>query len=160
LADVLPPNVYYLEVPTSAGARRAKCTAISRADFELGVRRWFHPYLWGRFSQPVSLAYARDADARDATLSALCDAVSKFVEQAACLRPSEFATQTLWTDGLRTSYSTELRSEGPDRAVELYAAHADYYEALTGAVADAIGLSAIEPGRWRSAMSARDRRQR
>ena len=56
LAELLPPNVYYLEVATEAGARRAKCTVISRADFSRGVERWYHSYLWGRFCQPVSIS--------------------------------------------------------------------------------------------------------
>jgi hypothetical protein len=162
LASALPPNVYYLEVPTSSGTRRAKCTVISLADFARGVRQWFHSYLWGRFCQPVSLAYWRDAAAREATLAALGDAAVKFVGEALCLQPEEFGTAALWTDGLRTSYSTELRSEGPDRAVELYAANADYYEALTRAVADAVGLHATASGRWRSDSTpgARTRRRR
>ena len=157
LADALPPNVYYLEVETAAGARRAKCTAISRADFTRGVQAWFHSYLWGRFCQPVSLAYARDDDARKATLSALCDAVIKFADEAICLQGTDFDTRALWSEGLRTSYATELRSEGPDRADELFAANADYYVAITRAAASIIGLHAAEHGRWHSDMAPNER---
>jgi len=160
LANALPPNVYYLEVPTTAGPRRAKCTVISSADFARGVRHWFHSYLWGRFCQPVSLAYARDAAARDSTLSALCEAVVEFVGEVVCLQRAEFDTRALWIDGLRTSYATELRSEGPDRADELYGANADYYEALTRTVADVVGLHATESGRWRLAATAAERAER
>jgi hypothetical protein len=160
LADALPPNVYYLEAVTSAGTRRAKCTVISQADFERGMQHWFHSYLWGRFCQPVSLAHTRDADARDATLAALCNAVRKFITEAICLQPAEFDTRALWTDALRTSYATELRSEGPDRADELFAANADYYDGVTRAAAADVGLTATDPGRWRAMMSERDRAER
>ncbi|HET6473997.1 MAG TPA: hypothetical protein VFG38_19320 [Pseudomonadales bacterium] len=157
LAGALPPNVYYLEVATAAGVRRAKCTAISRVDFARGARAWFHSYLWGRFCQPVSLAYARDATARDATLNALCDAVVKFAGEAICLQEADFDTRALWSEGLRTSYATELRSEGPDRADELFAANADYYDEVTRAAADVVGLRATERGRWHSDMSPNER---
>jgi hypothetical protein len=158
LAAVLPPNVYYLEAVTSSGTRRAKCTVISRADFARGVARWFHSYLWGRFCQPVSLAYTRDATIRAEMLTGLGQAVTKFLAEALCLQAAEFDTRTLWIDGLRTSYSTELRSEGPDRAAELFAAHADFYDAVTGAVAPALGLVAAGSGRWRCAFASRRRR--
>jgi hypothetical protein len=160
LARALPPNVYYLEATTPTGIRRSKCTVISQADFTSGVERWYHSYLWGRFSQPVSLAYARDAHARDATLSALCAAACKFLTEAVCLQGAEFDARTLWTDGLRTSYATELRSEGPDRADELFGANADYYEAVTRAAAPDVGLTATDLGRWRAAMSDADRARR
>jgi len=159
LAAMLPPNVYYLEVITPDGTRRSKCTVISRADFARGVQRWFHSYLWGRFCQPVSLAHARNAAIRDEMLTCLENAVTKFVDDAICLQPPEFDTRSLWIDGLRTSYSTELRSEGPDRAVELVSTNLTYYEAVTAAAASGAHLIATAPGRWRSSLSERRRRQ-
>jgi hypothetical protein len=150
LAACLPPNVYYLEVATPNGVRRAKCTVISRADFARGNARWFHSYLWGRFCQPVSLAYARDAAVRGEILHCLGVAVTTFMKRVLCLLDGEFDTRSLWVVGLRISYNTELRSEGPDRAAELYATHTDYYEAATAAAAPALGLLAPAPGRWRA----------
>jgi hypothetical protein len=158
LAALLPPNVYYVEVATSAGKRRAKCTLISRADFARGNVRWFHSYLWGRFCQPVSLAYVREAAVRDETLTCLGNAVTTFIAEAASLLPAEFDTRTLWIDGLRTSYATELRSEGPDRASDLFAAHAEYYDALTAAAAPGCPIAATADGRWRNALSPRQHR--
>jgi len=159
LAALLPPNVYYLEVATPEGRRRAKCTVISRVDFARGTSTWFHSYLWGRFCQPVSLAYARDADARAEVLTCLGQAVLTFCDRVLCLQGHEFDTRTLWVDGLRTSYGSELRSEGPDRAVELFATHADFYTAATDAAAAAIELVATAPGRWRSTLSPARRRR-
>ncbi len=159
LAACLPPNVYYLEVATEAGTRRAKCTVISLSDFARGNARWFHSYLWGRFCQPISLAYARDTAARDEILNCLGVAVTTFITRAMCLVDEEFTTRTLWVEGLRTSYNTELRSEGPDRAAELFATHADYYEAATAAAAPTLGLLAPAPGRWRTTGIAMHRRR-
>ncbi len=156
LAGLLPPNVYYLEVSTESGTRRAKCTVISQPDFSRGVQHWFHSYLWGRFCQPVSLAYARDASARQRTLDSLGRAVMKFIDETICLQPDTFETRSLWVDGLRTSYQTELRSEGPDRAAELFSANADYYAAVTRAA----GFPAAGQDRWRLRLRSAQRRSR
>lgn len=158
LAAALPPNVYYLEAVTDLGTRRAKCTLISRADFARGVQRWFHSYLWGRFCQPVSLAFARDATVREEILNGLGHAVLKFLGETVSLQPAEFDTRALWTDGLRTSYATELRSEGPDRAVDLFATHAAYYDAATAAAASNTPMFATKRGRWRTTLTPARRR--
>jgi hypothetical protein len=159
LASALPPNVYYLEVTTATGRRRAKCTVISRADFARGTTAWFHSYLWGRFCQPVSLAYARDAYARDQVLNCLAQAVLTFCDRVVCLQDDEFDTRMLWVDGLRTSYGSELRSEGPDRAADLFTTHADFYARATEAAAETLGFVAASPGRWRSNLSPARRRR-
>ncbi len=159
LAAVLPPNVYYLEIHTETGTRRAKCTVISRADFARGVCDWFHSYLWGRFCQPVSLAYARDAAVRAQVLTCLGAAVKTFIGKVLCLQVTEFDARALWIDGLRTSYATELRSEGPDRAAELVSAHAEFYDAVTLAAAPAAAMIATAPGRWRATLTPRTRRR-
>ncbi len=158
LAAMLPPNVYYLEVRTGAGVRRAKCTVISRADFARGVRSWFHSYLWGRFCQPVSLAYTRDAPIRAQVLTCLGTAVTTFIDKVLCLQRADFDARALWADGLRTSYATELRSEGPDRAAELVATHAAFYQAVTVAASADAAMIATESGRWQSTLTERARR--
>jgi len=158
LAAALPPNVYYLETVTELGTRRAKCTLISRADFARGVQRWFHSYLWGRFCQPVSLAFSRDPHVREEILNGLGHAILKFIGEAVLLQAAEFDTRTLWIEGLRTSYSTELRSEGPDRAVDLFASHAAYYNAVTAAAAANTPMAATALGRWRSTLTPSRRR--
>ena len=159
LAWALPPNVYYLETVTDLGTRRAKCTLISRADFARGVQRWFHSYLWGRFCQPVSLAFARDPTVREEILNGLGHAVLKFIGETVSLQPAEFDTRSLWIDGLRTSYATELRSEAPDRAVDLFAAHAAYYDAATAAAASNSSIVAAAHGRWRGTLTPSRRRR-
>ncbi len=134
VAWLLPPNVYHLELDTGFGHQHAKCTLISRADFQRGTtRQWFHSYLWGRFCQPVSIAYARDEAARDLLIACLANAVRTFLSRVLCLVPGRVDPETLWVEGLRASYDTELRSEGPDRARAIFGHDAAHYVALTAA---------------------------
>lgn len=139
---ILPPNVYHLEIELRGRRHHAKCTVISRTDFRRGTsRQWFHSYLWGRFCQPVSIAWTRDDASRRTLIGCLASAVRTFLTRTLCLVPGRFDAEALWVEGLRTSYGTELRSEGPDRARAIFASDAHYYIALTNAaVRDVAGL--------------------
>jgi hypothetical protein len=150
---LLPPNVYHLEITLAGTTHHAKCTVISHADFVRGTsRQWFHSYLWGRFCQPVSIAWVRDGAARAMLIGCLASAVRTFIGRVLCLVPGRFDAGTLWVEGLRTSYDTELRSEGPDRALEIYAKDAPYYDALTlAAVHDVPGLKRRASGEFEAA---------
>jgi hypothetical protein len=159
MAACLPPNVYFLGVATAAGPRRAKCTVISRSDFRRGNAHWFHSYLWGRFCQPVSLAYCRDAQVHSDVLDCLAAAAVTFLNRIACLIDAPVDTAGLWIEGLRTSYATELRSEGPDRAAALFATYADHYATVTRAAAPQTPLTATDDGRWQAVLSPAARRR-
>jgi hypothetical protein len=156
LARALPPNVYYLESSLDASVLRAKCTVISLADFERGTSaRWFHSYLWGRFAQPVTLAWSRDSATRARVDAALERAVMTFVANAAALVPENAEAEDLWVAGLAMSYSTELRSEGAERARELYRANAPYFDAAARAARSAIRASHSGVRRSRAAWAIR-----
>src|SRR5210317_2137440 len=45
---LLPPNVFYLEIPFQGRVLRAKYAILSLDDFRRGTEQWFHSYLWGR----------------------------------------------------------------------------------------------------------------
>ena len=47
---LLPPNVFYIELPVNEHTVRAKYAVLSSRDLRNGTRRWFHSYLWGRFT--------------------------------------------------------------------------------------------------------------
>ena len=69
---LLPPNVYYLEIPFQGETLRAKYAVVSLADFaRLTTPRAFHPYFWARFAQPCALAYAREDAVRQSVIDAL-----------------------------------------------------------------------------------------
>ncbi|HEU0197888.1 MAG TPA: hypothetical protein VFQ88_11850 [Nevskiaceae bacterium] len=140
LNRALAPNVFYLECSGDSRLIRVKCAVLSTRAFERGVERWFHPYLWGRFAQPVRVLYARDSATRTRVNRALARAVVRFVGEVAGCLVAPFSAEQLWVSGLRRSYATELRVEGKDRAAELFDASRGDYLALTSAAAAAAGL--------------------
>lgn len=139
LNKVLPPNVFYLEVPFEDRRVRAKYAVLSIEDLSRGTsKRWFHSYIWGRFAQPVGLLYCRnDQDARQIQ-SALAQAVLTFIARVLPRVPSPFTCRELWNIGLTLSYRAELRAEQPHKLVRLVEAAPDYYEGITQAALAAL----------------------
>jgi hypothetical protein len=132
LYRILPPTVFYLELPCDGRLLRAKYIVISSADFERGTStRAFHSYLWGRFAQPTGVLYARDEGGAQRVYTALAQAIVTFVGRVVPILPPTFDTRELWQQGLRLSYGTELRPERPDAVVRLVDHSLDYYEQVT-----------------------------
>ena len=132
LYRVLPPIVFYLEIPYDGRLVRAKYAVLSLAEFERGASaQWFHAYLWGRFAQPTGLLYARDVEARRRGSGALGQAIVTFVSRVLPMAPPRFEAGELWRRGLSLSYGTELRPDPPDAARGLVDADPDYYEQVT-----------------------------
>lgn len=156
----LPPNVYYVELPGPDGGRfRAKYNVISAADFSACARgRSLHAIVWGRFSQPFRILYARDNDARGHVIGAAADCVRTMMALACDLEaPSVGELQhgglgrRLWSRGLRETYGTELRTESGATIDALYDAAAGRYDrACELALAErAAGARAQSPAVWR-----------
>ncbi len=137
---LLPPNVYLLEVPHRGTVIRAKYAVISLDDFEKGASRWFSSYIWGRFCQPCALVYCRSCSHERRVLNALASAVISFAEAVTPCMNDNFTSEEFWKEGLRLSYGTELRSEGPDRAVSLYSAFSAHFDNLLAAAAPYVSL--------------------
>ena len=136
---LLPPNVFYLEVPVDNQTIRVKYALISLADFDKATSpRWFHSYIWGRFCQPSRLLYAHDNRAQQHVVKSLTQAIITFISRVVAALPQHFDSETLWAEGLGFSYRTELRPEKPGRALQLYQADQTYYDALTEPVLAAI----------------------
>lgn len=134
LNKLLPPNVFYVEAPLGERRVRAKFAVLSMQDFLRGTStRWFHSYIWGRFSQPVALAYARDTAVTDRIVPALSQAVLTFVRRVVPCTRNPFTARDLWFKGLSLSYRAELRSERPEKLTGLFASFPDYYETVTQA---------------------------
>ena len=161
LARLIPPNVYYIEMPAfvppaevppaevppaevppaevepvevlaQTGQKlRCKCTVISSRDFANGASRWFHPYIWGRFAQPVTIAYSASADDRRAVVAALAGALRKLITATLPLMPDRFTAKQLWCRGLARSFGTELRAESAQRARHIYISDREYYNHAT-----------------------------
>ena len=139
LNALLPPNVFYLEVPFENRTVRAKYALLSLRDFEQGTSmRWFHSYIWGRFAQPIAIAYARSPDDRERVVTALAQAVTTFMRRTLPCTKTPFTARDLWFKGLSLSYRSELRAENPDKLANLVALFEDYYEKITRAAIDRI----------------------
>ncbi len=139
---LLPPNVFYLEVPFEGQVLRAKYAVLTLADFRQGTEHWFHSYLWGRFAQKTGIIYAQDDSVVRQVHEALACAVIRFVAQSLPAMETTFTARELWSQGLALSYRAELRTEEPERAAEcLFDANPDYYQALTSVVLESLPLN-------------------
>jgi hypothetical protein len=133
---LLPPNVFYTELVREDRVLRCKYAVLSRDDLQKGTsQRWFHSYLWGRFSQPTAIAWCRDDATRERVHDALAQAVLSFLNRVLPGLPAQGQVQALWEGGLRLSYRAELRAEGGARAQQLTRANLAYYQAVTRAAA-------------------------
>ncbi len=132
LHRVLPPTVFYLEIPFESRLVRAKYGVMSVGDFERGTSaRWFHSYLWGRFAQPTGILYVRDRQGAERVHAALAQAIVTFARRVLPMIEPTFDARDLWRGGLRLSYRTELRPEQPEAVSRLYDAAPNYYEEAT-----------------------------
>ncbi|MGB9499247.1 MAG: hypothetical protein ACKVE4_05735 [Dissulfuribacterales bacterium] len=139
LNKLLPPNVFYLEVPYKKSIIRAKYTVFSFTDFQLGTSmRWFHSYLWSRVSQPMGIVYSVDDHVTEQVYTAMAHAVITFVSRTLPCMPKKFTSRDLWSKGFALTYSTELRAERKDKLIALYDFAPRYYEKLTLAAMDEV----------------------
>jgi hypothetical protein len=159
---LLPPNVYYLEIPYAGRSLRAKYAVVSLRDFAKGTSPcWFHSYLWGRFTQPAAVLYARDEEIRAQVIQALSQAVVTFMIRVVPAVDETFTSRELWVRGLGLSYGAELRAERPERAQALYQSDSEYYDRLTSTALGAVPYPiqpADEQGRLRAPIPAHRRR--
>jgi hypothetical protein len=131
---LLPPNVFYLELPVQDRMVRTKYAVLSLKDFQRGTSQvWFHSYLWARFAQPVGLLYVRNNQVEEQVRVALAQAVITFIHRVMPGAKERFTARDLWHHGLLLSYRAELRSEKPDKLVYLVDAAPEYYEKVTRA---------------------------
>ena len=140
LNKLLPPNVFYMEVPFEDRVVRAKYAVLSLDDFTAGACRWFHSYIWGRFAQPIGLIYARNDQIEQTIQSAVVQAILRFVAQVLPCIPASFTARDLWCKGWTLSYRAELRAERSHKLVQLYEAAPSYYEQLTRSAIDRLAL--------------------
>jgi len=143
---ILPPTVKYMEVEIDGAVARTKYALISRRDFRRGTsQRWFHSYLWGRFSQPCQLVFAANESTREFIVGCLASAVCTLLSRTASVMPAQFDALQLWREGLSLSYRSELRPESGTRGIELADSSAQYYSEITVSAAGATGIR-VSPG--------------
>lgn len=139
---LLPPNVFYVEVPAGNKVIRTKYAILSSQDFSKGTsKRWFHSYLWGRFTQPVALAYVRDQNAKQETINNITQAIRTFLTKVLPHLPASSNIREIWIQGLQLSYKAELRPEPKQRSTALIDHDLDYYSSITMAAAPLMPFS-------------------
>ena len=138
---LLPPNVFYIELPVADRVVRAKYAVLSSRDLRHGTTRWFHSYLWGRFTQPTAIAWNRDSEARQQVLECLAGSIRTFLNRSLPRLPASGSVRELWQQGLQLSYGAELRAEKPGRAGELTESGEQYYLAATRLLAGSLHFS-------------------
>ena len=133
LNRLMPPNVFYLEIPFMGNILRSKYAVLTLSDFRKGTESWFHSYLLGRFCQKSGLVYVQDEQFALQVQEAFAAAVMTFVARTLPQMGADFSARELWTRGLSLSYRSELRTEKPEKTVRLFDADPEYYRALTQA---------------------------
>jgi len=129
---LLPPNVFYIELPWQTHTLRAKYAIISLDQFRRGVSSAaINVSLWARFCQPTRLPWARDTKQTQAIVNACGEAVCTMLEKTRSLLPESASPRDLWTRGFQETYRAELRAEGQVRAEKIYIADADRYDRMT-----------------------------
>ncbi len=159
---LLPPNVFYAQFPYEGRVLRCKYAVLSRADLSNGCsRRWFHSYLWGRFSQPTAIAWARNDALHEEVTGSLAEAIYTFLERTVPCAARRGDIESLWSGALRLSYGAELRPESGDRAGQLARANRDWYLQVTTAVAPLLsGATQLDAhGNYRLNHRARQQRR-
>lgn len=127
---LLPPNVYYLELPIDGRTVRCKYALLEIAAFGryMTARQ---SYFWGRFGQASGLLYARDPTARHQVTQALAQAVLTLLGRAVPLLPDAVDETAWWRTALAACYGAELRPERPGAVAALVRDLAPWRERLT-----------------------------
>ena len=157
----VPPNVFYLELEHESTTLRCKYGIISLEDFEDGAANWFHSYIWGRFSQPTRMLFARNNDVRAKMNLILAQATITFLKATVpALGRSVVDTETIWTRGLALSYESELRPEKKSRAQQLTHLNMGDYTRLTAYATPSLPhLHSLPHDRYNCNVSERDCRR-
>lgn len=134
-ARLLPPNVYYHEMPFEGRIVRAKVAVISVGQFLHGVGpETFASSLWARFAQPAMILYARNDEVRRRLTDGLAAAVETMILRTQPLMDAGFTARDLWARAFANTYAAELRPEKDSKAGELVDMDLARYVAITTAV--------------------------
>lgn len=130
---LLPPNVFYLELPQAGGTLRCKYAVLTLDQFAAGTsREALNVSLWARFSQPARLLWSRDPAIADRVAGACAEAVLTMLGNVMPLVGRADDAEELWRRAFAETYAAEVRSETADRAAELVRLDAERYRRVTG----------------------------
>ena len=154
---LLPPNVYYLELPVDGRTVRCKYALLELPVFgrHMVARQ---SYFWGRFGQASGLLYARDAAARQQVTRALAQAVLTLLGRALPLLPDQVQETVWWQTALAACYGTELRPERPGAVKGLVSDLAPWRRQLTPLAAPLLAGVDVHQDGYRLHLTAGQRR--
>lgn len=142
-ARLLPPNVYYIEMPFEDRVVRAKVAVMALDQFLAAVGpETFTSAVWARFAQPALVVCARSDAIRTSLEKGLARAVATMIESAQPLMSESYDARGLWVRAFTATYGAELRPEKESKAAELVAADLARYTAVTRA---ALGAAPYAP---------------
>jgi hypothetical protein len=145
---LLPPNVYYVELPHDGGALRMKYNVISEADFAASCRPESpHSIVWARFCQPSAVVYARSDEVRASLAGYAAEAALTMISRMLALHPEVTTTEELWQTGFATTYTTELRVESPGTIRQVYEAAPQRYMEVAALAVEALARRGLVQGR-------------
>ncbi len=145
LCRLVPPNVYYAQTHHEDRTLRCKYAVMTLAQFEERMKpKTVNPYFWARFAQPAALVQAASDSSRDRVIAAIADAITTMYGAALASALPGTSAADIWAQGFAETYRTELRPEASQRAHEIVAANAAFYED----VARLAGRPAVPPVSW------------
>ena len=130
LAQVLPPNIYYLELKDAEGyIRSCKYCVISLNHLQDAVSEQARDlYHLGRFSKRLALVWWRTDRDRDQLLELCAQAMQTLLPHALNKMGDSFTLPTLIHQALALSYEGEVRLEKTDEKVRsLYRSAESFY---------------------------------
>ena len=133
----IPPAVYYVEHASADGTlSTCKYSILSLSEFEKRCSsRAFLSQVWGRFSQPCAVLWAKSEEVLNRVWAARVVAVETMADAAVPLLDGSATASELWGRGFYESYRTELRPESSTgRSEEIVARFEERYVAITTAL--------------------------
>mgnify|MGYP000055552046 CR=1 FL=1 len=142
----IPPAVYYVEHTSGDGTiSTCKYSILSLSEFEKRCStRAFLSQVWGRFSQPCAVLWAKNDRVLDRVWAARVVAVETMAGATAPLLDGSATAAEIWGRGFYESYRTELRPESSTgRSEEIVARFEDRYAAITAGLYGAPNAAGI-----------------
>jgi hypothetical protein len=142
---LLPPNVEYREQSVAGLSLLAKVAVMTPRQFAAATRfASLDTTIWARFSQPVAIAWTRDAAAHSDTVGLLANAVTAASRWAALLGPERGMAADYWRALYAATYAAELRVERAARPDEIVHHAAGRYAKLLKPAWRAAGIAFSE----------------
>lgn len=132
LGTLLPPNVYYIELPYGDETLRAKYGIFTHKQFiTMSSINSFEPYLWARLVQPMELIYVKNETFKKEIVSCVLNASNTMLFNALPLVRSPFDPQKLWLKAFCLTYQSELRPESSTHILNIYNMNKEYLLKIT-----------------------------